>query len=137
MLQAMPDAAPATAPDSAAGALKVLVVDDNVDAAVTLSMILDATGHATRVAHDGYQALDAARAFLPRVVFLDIGMPGMNGYDTARAMRAMPELAHVTLVALTGWGAESDRRLSKEAGFDHHLTKPVQLSVVEELLAGL
>jgi CheY-like chemotaxis protein len=64
-------------------------------------------------------------------------MPGMSGYDTARALRAMPELSGVTLVALTGWGADSDRQASKAAGFDHHLTKPVQLAVVEELLAGL
>ena len=122
--------------DAGAG-IRVLVVDDNVDAAVTLSMILDASGYVTRVAHDGHAALDAAREFLPRIAFLDIGMPGMSGYDTARAIRATPELARMTLVALTGWGAESDRQRSKEAGFDHHLTKPVQLTVVEELLAGL
>jgi len=117
--------------------LKVLVVDDNVDAALTLSMILEASGHVTRVAHDGYGALEAAREFRPRVAFLDIGMPGMSGYDTARAIRAMEELDGVVLVALTGWGAESDRQRSSEAGFDHHLTKPVQLAVVEELLARL
>ena len=119
------------------GGLKILVVDDNVDAAVTLAMILEVSGHATRVAHDGYQALEMARDFRPRAAFLDIGMPGMNGYDTASALRAMPELDGVTLVALTGWGAESDRQRSREAGFDHHLTKPVQLQVVEELLSGL
>ena len=122
--------------DGEAG-LKVLVVDDNVDAALTLSMILEASGHVTRVAHDGYGALEAAREFRPRVAFLDIGMPGMSGYDTARAIRAMEELDGVVLVALTGWGAESDRQRSSEAGFDHHLTKPVQLAVVEELLARL
>ncbi|MDY0976091.1 response regulator [Massilia sp. CFBP9012] len=119
--------------DGGAG-LKVLVVDDNVDAALTLSMILEASGHVPRVGHDGHGALEAAREFRPRVAFLDIGMPGMSGYDTARAMRAMEELDGVVLVALTGWGAESDRQLSSEAGFDHHLTKPVQLEVVEELL---
>jgi PAS domain S-box-containing protein len=129
-----PQGADAPGRDGGAG-LKVLVVDDNVDAALTLSMILEASGHATRVAHDGYGALEAARAFRPRVAFLDIGMPGMNGYDTARAIRAMEELDGVVLVALTGWGAENDRRRSSEAGFDHHLTKPVQLEVVEELLA--
>ncbi|RNF29295.1 histidine kinase, partial [Massilia aurea] len=69
--------------------------------------------------------------------FLDIGMPGMSGYDTARAMRAMEELDGIVLVALTGWGAESDRQRSSEAGFDHHLTKPVQLEVVEELLGRM
>ncbi len=123
----------APASDGGAG-LKVLVVDDNVDAALTLSMILESSGYVTRVAHDGHGALEAARAFRPRVAFLDIGMPGMSGYDTARAMRAMEELDGIVLVALTGWGAESDRRRSSEAGFDHHLTKPVQLEVVVELL---
>ena len=133
--QAAPQAA-ALAPDAQGGAgLKVLVVDDNVDAAVTLSMILEASGHVTRVAHDGQQALELARDFRPRVVFLDIGMPGMSGYDTARAMRTMAELEGSVLVALTGWGADSDRQRSSEAGFDHHLTKPVQLAVVGELLA--
>jgi len=133
---AAPQATP-RAPSADASGMKVLVVDDNVDAALTLSMILDACGYVTRVAHDGYAALAAVRDFLPRVAILDIGMPGMNGHDTARAMRAMPELRGMTLVALTGWGADSDRQNSKEAGFDHHLTKPVQLAVVEELLAGL
>jgi len=126
------------APDRDHGAgLKVLVVDDNVDAAVTLSMILESMGYATRVAHDGQQALALARDFQPRVAFLDIGMPGMSGYDVARALRAMAELEGIVLVALTGWGAESDRQRSREAGFDQHLTKPVQLAVVEKLLATL
>ena len=138
----LPETAPADSlrgsdGDGARRGLKILVVDDNVDAAVTLSMILEASSHTTQVAHDGYRALELARDFRPRLVFLDIGMPGMSGYDTARAMRAMPELDGVTLVALTGWGAESDRQRSREAGFDHHLTKPVQLTVVEELLSGL
>ena len=124
-------------PSGAEAGVKVLVVDDNVDAAVTLSMILETSGYSTRVAHDGYQALDAVQEFLPRIAFLDIGMPGLSGYDTARAIRAVPALAGMTLVALTGWGAESDRQRSKEAGFDHHLTKPVPLALVEELLASL
>jgi len=123
--------------DNTTGGLKVLVVDDNVDAAVTLSMILDISGYTARVAHDGYEALAMAQAFQPRVAFLDIGMPGMSGYETARAIRATPGLEDIVLVALTGWGAESDRLRSNEAGFDHHLTKPVQLDVVEALLAGL
>ena len=131
---ANPPGGGAPAGDGGAG-LKVLVVDDNVDAAMTLSMILESSGYVTRVAHDGHAALQAARAFRPRVAFLDIGMPGMSGYDTARAMRAVEELDGIVLVALTGWGAESDRRRSSEAGFDHHLTKPVQLEVVVELLA--
>jgi len=113
----------------------VLVVDDNVDAAVTLSMILDACGYTTQVAHDGAHALELAARFRPQVAFLDIGMPGMDGYETARAMRRVAGLEQVILVALTGWGADSDRQKSSEAGFDHHLTKPVQLDVVQDLLA--
>jgi len=117
--------------------LRVLVVDDNVDAALTLSMILEASGHTTRVAHDGIAALAAAREFLPQVAFLDIGMPGLNGYETASAMRRTEGLEHTALVALTGWGTESDRMRSSDAGFDHHLTKPAQLKAVQDLLAGL
>jgi len=113
----------------------VLVVDDNVDAAVTLSMILDACGYTTQVAHDGASALALAASFRPQVAFLDIGMPGMDGYQTARAMRGVAGLEKIILVALTGWGADSDRQKSSEAGFDHHLTKPVQLDVVQDLLA--
>jgi PAS domain S-box-containing protein len=117
--------------------IRVLVVDDNVDAALTLSMILEASGHATRVAHDGAAALEAAAAFQPQVAFLDIGMPGMDGYETASVMRRTPGLEDMTLVALTGWGSETDRMRSSKAGFDHHLTKPAQLAAVQELLASL
>ncbi|QOL50661.1 PAS domain-containing protein [Massilia litorea] len=117
--------------------LRVLVVDDNVDAALTLSMILEASGHTTRVAHDGVAALQAAVEFMPQVAFLDIGMPGLNGYETASAMRIKPGLESITLVALTGWGTDSDRLRSSDAGFDHHLTKPAQLGAVQDLLARL
>ena len=117
--------------------LRVLVVDDNVDAALTLSMILEASGHTTRVAHDGVAALQAAAEFRPQVAFLDIGMPGLNGYETASAMRVQPGLEGIALVALTGWGTESDRLRSSDAGFDHHLTKPAQLGAVQDLLASL
>ena len=119
------------------GGVRVLVVDDNVDAALTLSMILEAGGHTTRVAHDGVAALAAAQEFQPQVAFLDIGMPGMNGYDTASALRGMPGLEGMMLVALTGWGTESDRQRSSEAGFDHHLTKPAQLQAVQDLVSSL
>ena len=131
-VQAAPDTA-----NEAAGGTRILVVDDNIDAAATLSMILEACGYLTRVAHSGIEALAAAQAFRPQVAFLDIGMPGMDGYDTARAMRKLDGLEDMTLVALTGWGADSDRRKSNEAGFDRHLTKPVQLDVVQDLLAKL
>jgi CheY-like chemotaxis protein len=123
--------------EQGAGVSRILVVDDNVDAATTLSMILEACGYQTRVAHDGMGALEAAQDFRPQVAFLDIGMPVMDGYDTARAMRRLRGLDTMTLVALTGWGAESDRRRSDEAGFNHHLTKPVELAVVQDLLAKL
>jgi PAS domain S-box-containing protein len=117
--------------------IRVLVVDDNVDAALTLSMILEASGHATRIAHDGLAALATARQFMPQAAFLDIGMPGLNGYETASAMRRIPGLEGMTLVALTGWGTENDRLRSADAGFDHHLTKPAQLQAVQDLVSGL
>ncbi|MDB5748416.1 MAG: sensory box protein [Massilia sp.] len=116
--------------------VRVLVVDDNVDAALTLSMILEVSGHTTRVAHDGIAALAAAKEFMPQVAFLDIGMPGLNGYETASALRRTPGLEGMLLVALTGWGTESDRQRSSEAGFDHHLTKPAQLQAVQELISN-
>jgi PAS domain S-box-containing protein len=137
-VQAGGGAASAFERDGAGGeGVRILVVDDNVDAAVTLSMILDACGYTTQVAHDGAHAVELAAAFRPQVAFLDIGMPGMDGYQTARAMRRVEGLEHIALVALTGWGADSDRQQSSEAGFDHHLTKPVQLDVVQDLLAKL
>ncbi|CAN7145246.1 PAS domain-containing protein [Massilia sp. LjRoot122] len=141
LVHARPAPAPDVRPDDSDGSAvegtKILVVDDNVDAALTLSMILEACGYATRVAHGGAEALEAAKAFRPQLAFLDIGMPGMDGYDTARAMRQIAGLENMTLIALTGWGADSDRQKSREAGFDQHLTKPVQLDVVQDLLAKL
>ncbi|NHZ39310.1 hybrid sensor histidine kinase/response regulator [Massilia aquatica] len=127
----------ATPPASAAGGLRVLVVDDNVDAADMLSELMDIIGHASRVANDGPRALVLAEQFRPEVVFLDIGMPGMNGYEVARALRGMTHLEPLVLVALTGWGDDKDRARSKEAGFDHHLIKPANLEAVERLLTEL
>jgi signal transduction histidine kinase/ActR/RegA family two-component response regulator len=117
--------------------LRILVADDNVDAAETLSTILELFGHTTRIAHDGLQALELAEQFRPDAAFLDIGMPGLNGYQTARRLRELPGLGHVVLLALTGWGAENDQALASEAGFDFHLTKPVDIDVVSKLLDGL
>ncbi len=114
---------------------RVLVVDDNVDGAESLASMLQIAGHEIRTAHSGPQALEAARPFQPEVVFLDIGLPGMNGYEVARAIRGEPSLSGVVLVALTGWGSDDDKRQSKEAGFDFHLTKPVELSAIESILA--
>ena len=115
----------------------MLVVDDNVDAADTLAAVLDMMGHTTQVAHDGAQALAMAPQFLPDVIFLDIGLPGMSGYEVARALRQTAAGSKVILVALTGWGAENDRSQSSAAGFDHHLTKPANLLAIGELLATL
>ena len=117
-----------------AGALRVLIADDNRDAADTLCDLLEAGGHVTRVAYDGAAALAIAEAFRPDVALLDIGMPGMDGYDTARAMRTVPGLENVTLAALTGWGAAEDRARSRAAGFDHHLLKPVVLAELHAML---
>ncbi|HEX8613804.1 MAG TPA: ATP-binding protein [Telluria sp.] len=125
-------------PAPAAGSgLRVLVVDDNLDAAEMLSELMDIIGHTSRVANDGPRALALAGQFRPEVVFLDIGMPGMNGYEVARALRTMTQLEPLVLVALTGWGDDKDRARSKEAGFDHHLIKPANLEAVERLLTAL
>ncbi|MGJ9416495.1 PAS domain S-box protein [Massilia sp. CMS3.1] len=114
--------------------LRVLVVDDNLDAAESLVALLDALGHETFMAHDGPSGLAAARAFRPDLAFLDIGLPGMNGHELARAVRASGGLRAMTLIALTGWGAASDLTLSHQAGFDQHLTKPVSREALEQAL---
>jgi CheY-like chemotaxis protein len=114
---------------------RVLVVDDNVDAAESLAVLLRLEGHEVRVAHDGPAALAAVEADPPDLVFLDIGMPVMNGYDVARRLRRRPGLGGLVLVAVTGWGQEEDRRRSREAGFDHHLVKPVEPDALHPLLA--
>ncbi len=119
------------------GARRVLVVDDNVDGAKTLAMLLTLNGHKTAMAHRGQEAIETARTFRPEVVFLDIGLPGMDGYEVARHLRAEPDLSNVVLVALTGWGSEGDKQKSKEAGFDFHLTKPAEITAVQGILARL
>ena len=115
--------------------MRVLLVDDNVDAAATLSMLLELDAHETLVAHSGVEALRVLPTFAPDVIFLDIGMPGMDGYEVAREIRKLPNGADPVLVALTGWGGEADRQRSKNAGFDEHLTKPADIAIIEELLA--
>jgi signal transduction histidine kinase/CheY-like chemotaxis protein len=115
--------------------LRVLVADDNVDAADTLADLLGAKGCEVRVAYDGEQAVRLGAAFQPELVFLDIGMPHMDGYQAARALRALPGLQAVRLVALTGWGAEQDRARTEAAGFDHHLLKPASPDQVDAVLA--
>jgi two-component system CheB/CheR fusion protein len=114
--------------------LRVLVADDNRDAADSMQRILALFGHEVQVAYDGSTALRLGEKFRPRVALLDIGMPGTNGYEVARALRRS-QGPRVTLVAVTGWGQEADRRRSSEAGFDHHLTKPVDPGALNNLLA--
>ena len=132
-----PEAADEAKPEaSMQGSLNVLVVDDNQDAAESLALILQMDGHVARVAHDGPSAVELAAQFQPQVVFLDIGMPGMDGYEVARRLRRQPG-AQPVLVALTGWGTQEDLARATEAGFDHHLTKPADIGAVERLLASL
>ncbi|HWJ94327.1 MAG TPA: ATP-binding protein, partial [Telluria sp.] len=116
--------------------LRVLVVDDNEDAADSLVALLGLLGHSTRVAHDGNAGFRAAQEFKPDLAFLDIGLPGMNGHELARAIRRTAGLERVVLIALTGWGAASDMSQSAEAGFDQHLTKPVSLEALEQAIAA-
>lgn len=115
----------------------VLVVDDNADAATTLSMLLKMLGSEVRVANDGPTALEILKTYHPRVVFLDIGMPGMDGYEVARRIRAMPDGKQLMVVALTGWGQSEDRRQSSESGFDHHLLKPADIAALKKLFASI
>ena len=114
---------------------RILVVDDNEDSATSLALILGMKGHETRTANDGMQAIEVADVFRPQVVLLDIGMPRLNGYETARLMRQKEWGRQALLVALTGWGQETDRIRSSDAGFDAHLTKPVEVAAIQRLLA--
>jgi CheY-like chemotaxis protein/two-component sensor histidine kinase len=116
---------------------KVLVVDDNADAAGSLALLLELTGHAVRTAHDGEAAVAAAGEFRPDVVLCDIGLPKISGYEVCRRIRGLPWGRTLTLVAVTGRGLEADKRAALESGFDHHLTKPVDLTAVVTLLAGV
>jgi PAS domain S-box-containing protein len=122
---------------SAGKAYRILVVDDNIDAADSLGVLLQSQGHLTSIAYDGLEALELAQAYRPEIVFLDIGMPRMNGYEVAAAFRTTPGLADAVLIALTGWGTQEDRLRSRQAGFDHHLTKPANPAVLSRLIAGL
>jgi signal transduction histidine kinase/CheY-like chemotaxis protein len=120
-----------------AGLPRVMVVDDNVDAAETLAALLRLLGAEVHVVHDGTAALEAMDAFRPVVVFLDLGMPGMDGYETARRIRAQPGARQILLVALTGWGQERDRSQTAAAGFHHHLVKPAELDALQAVLGSL
>lgn len=113
---------------------RILVVDDNQDSAASLAMLLNMSGNETRVAHDGLQAVEAAERFRPDLVLLDIGLPKLNGYDVCRRIRRQPWGKDIMIVAVSGWGQEQDRQRSREAGFDHHMVKPVDLASLTELL---
>ncbi|MEJ7592254.1 MAG: response regulator [Planctomycetaceae bacterium] len=115
--------------------LRVLVVDDNVDTVLSFSMLLRASGHEVQTAHDGPAAVQAAINYLPDIVLLDIGLPGLNGYEVAKQIRQHPELKHVVLVALTGYGQDSDRHASGQAGFTYHLVKPARFEELQKILA--
>lgn len=114
---------------------RVLVVDDNVDAADSLCLVLEARGHESQAAYDGAEALDKLEAFAADVVLLDIGLPQMDGLEVARRIRSTARGKEITLVAVTGWGQDEDRQRTTEAGFDAHLTKPVDSALLVELIS--
>ncbi len=116
---------------------RVLVVDDSRDSAESLCTLLKLLGATAEAVNDGSAALQALDFYRPQVVVCDIGMPGMDGYQVARRIREHPKNDEVTLIALTGWGQESDRRRSREAGFDYHLVKPVELAALQALLSAI
>ncbi len=116
---------------------RILVIDDNLDAADSIALLLRLWGHDGRTAYDAKTGLDTARVYEPEVVLLDIGLPGMSGYEVARRLRQEFGSKGLTLVAMTGYGQEEDHRRSEEAGFDHHFVKPVDTDALQELLAKL
>jgi CheY-like chemotaxis protein len=126
---------PEKSPNARASARRILVVDDNRDAAKSLAMLLKQMGHQIETAHDGLEAVEKAATFDADVILLDIGMPRLNGYEAARRIRDEQPDSGVMLVALTGWGQDDDRRKSEEAGFNAHLVKPVNVQALVRLLA--
>jgi CheY-like chemotaxis protein len=116
---------------------RVLIVDDNEDAANSLAMILNLGGHETVSVYTAVDALRRAASFRPDVVLLDIGLPGMDGYEVAQKLRELPGLRDIRLVAVTGYGRSDDRIRARDAGFDDHLTKPVEFAALERTLAGI
>lgn len=123
--------------DLEASSRRVLIVDDNEDAANSLAMILQLGGHQTVPVYSAVDALQRAATFKPEVVLLDIGLPGMNGYEVAQKMRELPGLRDIRLIAVTGYGRADDRLRARDAGFDDHLTKPVEFAILERVLAGI
>ncbi len=128
---------PMTTDHATPNSLKILVVDDNDASAKTMGWTLEILGHQIQLANDGPTALQEALSFIPDVVLLDIGLPGMNGYQVCEKMRHEPALGHTVFIAQTGWGQQEHRDRSKEAGFAHHLVKPINIDVLKEVLAGI
>ena len=111
----------------------MLIVDDHHDSAESLSMLLKLSGHQTQVVHDGLEAIAVAQRFRPHVVLLDIGLPTLNGFDACRRIRAQPWGKRMMVVAVTGWSQDADHRKSREAGFDHHMVKPIGYAALMSL----
>jgi CheY-like chemotaxis protein len=130
-----PDEHPHDTPLATTPRCRVLIADDNYDAAVSLAMLLTVSGSDVRLAHDGHDALSVARIFRPHVAILDIGMPKLNGYEVAKGIRAEPWATRVLLLAVTGWGQPADQQRAYQAGFDYHLTKPAEPAEIERLIS--
>jgi CheY-like chemotaxis protein len=128
-----------SAPIAAADTRKrrILIIEDSYDAAITSRMILEREGHEVRVAENGNAGVAVAHEFLPQVILCDIGLPGIDGYQVARMLRQDPILAGIYLVALTGYGRDADKRRAREAGFDRHMTKPIDFSMLRQTLSGI
>jgi len=127
-------AAPQRAPQPAGPRMRIVVTDDNEDSAISMATALRSLGHEVRMAFDGAHCMEVCRAFEPQVLLLDIGMPRVNGYDAARLIRMETWAARLVIIAMTGWGQEEDRRRAGEAGFNHHLVKPVDFDALLEIL---
>lgn len=116
---------------------RILVVDDNENCAKIMMWTMELLGHTVKMAIDGLAAIELAKSFRPEVVLLDIGLPGMNGYEICQAMRKEPVLQNTVFIAQTGWGQQEHRQRTKDAGFDHHLVKPVDMKALETILLKL
>jgi len=117
--------------------LRIVVADDNVDTAHSLSLLLESLGHEAKIAHNGVQALGIAHEFQPDAMIIDIGMPGLDGHDLARRIRSESWGEEILLIAASGWGQDEDKQRSREAGFNLHLVKPVELETLQALLATI
>jgi CheY-like chemotaxis protein len=131
-----PNAQPGAGASAAPRSKRILVADDNADAADSLGLLLELHGNEVRTVHDGLAAVETAATFKPEIVLLDLGMPKLDGYQAARRIREQAANGEVLLIAVTGWGQEQDRRRTKEAGFDVHLVKPLDIDLLQRLLAS-